>query len=158
MAEAVQSSPATESTRIIGPTFSEAGFSSSLVTEMMPLLLAHYKEIAHYKDIPLQPDWGRYQRAAEQGILRIYLIRHGAELVGYAVFMVTPNLHYSTCLTALLDILYLDPSLRGHLIGMRFLKWCDERLKELGVQVTAHHLKVKPEHNYGKMLERMGYE
>ena len=158
MAEAVKPSTSTDSTRIIGPTFQKAAFNSALVAEIAPLLEKHYHEIAHYQDIPLKPDWAKYQKGAELGVLRVYTIRHGCDLVGYMVFFVSLNPHYSSSLQAVVDIVYLDPSLRGKMIGYRFINWCDEQLKAEGVQVVVHHLKAKPELNYGHMLERMGYE
>ena len=158
MAEAVQSSATNDSTRIIGPTFAKVAFSSSLVDEIWPLLKAHYEEISHFKDIELKPDWSRYQKAFEMGVLRIFTIRHGQALVGYCAFFVHPNPHYATSLQAAVDVIYLDPSLRGKLIGYRFISWCDQQLKAEGVQVVVHHLKARKDLNYGHMLERQGYE
>ena len=158
MTVAGESKQSAESTRIIGPTFQKAAFTGSLVSEIMPLLEAHYLEIAHYQDIPLKPDWARYQKAAELGVLRIFTIRQGRDLVGYQVFFVNVNPHYSTSLQAAVDIVYLDPSLRGKMIGYRFIAWCDEQLKAEGVQVSIHHLKARKDLNYGHMLERQGYE
>jgi len=158
MAEAVQPTKHQETTKILSPQFSRVAFSSVLADEIGPLLQAHYLEVAHYGDIPLNVDWGKYQRAADMGVLRIFTIRHGQQLQGYACFFVTTNPHYSTSLQAAMDVLYLDPTLRGKLIGIRFIKWCDEQLKAEGVQVTVHHLKHREDLNYGPMLGRLGYE
>ena len=46
-----------------------------LFEEMMPLLTAHYKEIAQYLDIPLNPNFEKYALMELAGTLRIYTAR-----------------------------------------------------------------------------------
>lgn len=123
--------------------------------EMKPLFTEHWKEIAAYDDIPLDPDEERYYNIEREGVLRVYTARaESKELIGYAVFFVNTNAHYKTSLQASQDIIFIHPKHRG--IGGRFILWCDEQLKAEGVQVVFHHLKAK--HNFGPMLERFGYE
>jgi GNAT superfamily N-acetyltransferase len=122
--------------------------------DLSPLIKEHYKEIAHYQDIPLAPDWDIYKRAEQMRSLYIYTARIDSKLVGYAIFFVRPNLHYSGSLQAQQDILFIKKEHRG--FGRHFIKWCDDELRKEGVQVVMHHVKAK--HNFGPMLERMGYE
>ncbi len=136
--------------------FSEEPFSEGLLDELFPLLEAHYKEIAHYKDIPLSPDLALYEIAYKTGMLRIYTARRGKSIVGYSVFFVRPHGHYKTSLQAVQDILFLSPSERGKMLGARLIRFSDERLKEIGVQAVYHH--VKESHNFGPLLERLGYQ
>lgn len=137
-------------------SFSLEPFSPKLYGEMWPLFESHYKEIAHYQDIELSPDTIYYDQAQKIGILRVYTIREENKLVGYCVFSVGPNPHYSGSIQAKQDILFLSPELRGGMNGFRFIKWCDDQLENEGVQVVYHH--VKKSHNFGPVLERMGYE
>jgi len=136
--------------------FQKEQFSAHLFDELLPLLTAHYKEIAHHQDIPLEPSIEGYQAAQDMGALRIFTARTRDEgdLVGYAVYFVRHNLHYRSSLQAAQDILFVRPDSRG--VGARLIKWCDEQLKAEGVQLVLHH--VKAAHNFGPMLERMGYE
>lgn len=122
--------------------------------EIKPLLIEHYNEIAKYKDIPLAPDWLTYKKLDELGMLKIFTYRESGVLIGYAIYVVKNHLHYSTCLVAQQDILFITKNKRGH--GAKFILWCDKQLKDMGVQLTMHH--VKSDHNFGGMLERMGYE
>lgn len=129
--------------------------------EIKPLIAKHYEEIAKYKDIPLDPDWSTYQAMESLGILKIFSCRLPAteemgkgELVGYALYFVRKHLHYSSMLLAQQDILFIAKEHRGK--GMVFIDWCDQRLKEMGCDVTMQH--VKSTHNFGRMLERIGYE
>jgi GNAT superfamily N-acetyltransferase len=141
-------------------TFARESLTVELFHETLPLLMAHWEEIAHFKDIPLKPDQQAYQTLSTHGNLRIYTVREGVggTLIGYAVFFLRRNMHYSTSLQAVQDILYLDPASRGRLVGYRFIKWCDDQLRAEGVQLVMHHVKVKPELDFGPMLERIGYE
>ena len=123
--------------------------------ESIPLLYKHWQEIAHYKDIPLDPDFDSYTKTEDAGFLRCYTARRASsQLVGYAVFFVRPNPHYKTSIQASQDILFIDSNHRG--MGGRFIKWCDEQLRLENVQVVYHH--IKAQHNFGKLLERFGYE
>lgn len=131
--------------------------SSALFDEVFPLLLSHYQEVAHYKDIPLDPDWEKYLKLEEMEMLRIFTAREvDGKLCGYAVFFIHPNPHYRTSIQANQDVLYIDPSKRG--FGKEFIPWCDEMLRAEGVHVVYHHLKAKPHLDFSPLLERIGYE
>ena len=123
--------------------------------EVIPLLKAHYLEIAHYKDIELDVDVEGYLLAEERGCYRVYTARcNQNKLIGYAAFFVRNNLHYKQSLQAVQDVVYIDKAQRG--FGRLFIQWCDDRLREEGVQVVMHHLKAA--HNWGKILEEQGYD
>lgn len=122
--------------------------------EALPLLQNHYHEIAHYQDIEFDPDIDKYKAIEGLGILHIFTARKEGRLVGYAVFIVQYNMHYKQSLQALQDVLFVDPMYRG--FGKRFIEYCDIELKKLGVQCTVHHTKAA--HNFGPMLNRIGYE
>lgn len=127
-----------------------------LVRKIGPLFEKHWREVAHYQDIQLDPDWGRYFDSQKKGILKTFTARkrEDDEIVGYAFFVVAHNLHYRKSLQAVQDIIFIDPEHRG--FGKRFISWCDEQLKSSGVQAVYHH--VKKAHNFGPLLERDGYE
>jgi GNAT superfamily N-acetyltransferase len=123
--------------------------------EIRPLIFAHYKEIAHFQDIPLDPDFDLYSAVDKSGHLRIFTAREDdGHLIGYAVFFVRANIHYKSSIQAVQDIIYVDKERRG--FGHKFILWCDGQLRDEGVQAVYHH--VKNEHNFGPMLERLGYK
>ncbi len=138
--------------------FQREALFPKLWEEMVPLFVRHWREIAHYQDIQLAPSIEFYRGQEEGGVLRAYTIRteDSNELVGYCVYFVRPNPHYSGSLQAAQDVLFLAPEYRKGMVGAKFIKWCDERLKEEGVQAVYQH--VKAVHDFGPMLERMGYE
>ena len=124
--------------------------------EIQDLLQAHYEEIAHYQDIPLVPDKEAYLTAEAQNQLRIYTVRDITTLVGYAVFFVRPNIHYSTSLQAMQDILFVLPAYRKGRVGIRLIQHAERALRAEGVQAVYHH--VKRTNQVGRLLMRMGYE
>jgi GNAT superfamily N-acetyltransferase len=125
-----------------------------VLEEIRPLLATHWEEIAHYRDLPLDPDWDKYRATEERGALRIFTARIEGRMVGYLIYIVTPGLHYRSTLQATQDIYFVVPEHRGGL-GRRLLRFADACLKEEGVQVIYQH--VKAAHNFGPMLERQGY-
>jgi hypothetical protein len=124
--------------------------------EAQPLLEAHWREVAHFKDIDLDPDWDAYRLADEHGFLRTFTVRNDGALKGYAVFFVKGNLHYRQSVQAQQDILFLAPELRGPMLGLHFIRWCDEQLATEGVQAVYHH--VKTAKDFGPILKHLGYE
>lgn len=140
-----------------------------LLDEAKPLYTAHYEEIAFYKDIPLMVNEAAYMHLEESNQLRCFTARHNGDLVGYVVYRVGPNLRYSTSLQALQDILFVDKSRRGALIGKRLIEFSYGRLKAEGVQLVMQHGKVSPEvkqmlaemkdrHDIGQLFELMDHD
>lgn len=136
--------------------FTRELLDGKLWAELLPLLREHWLEVAPFQDIPLRPNVTAYAALEAAGILRVFTARDGAgKLYGYGVFLVIPDLNYSTSLQATMSVLYIDPQARG-LASIKFIAWCDEQLANEGVQVINQH--VKAEHNFGKILERLGYK
>jgi GNAT superfamily N-acetyltransferase len=89
--------------------------------------------------------------------------------VGYVVYTVRFNPRYSTSLQAVQDILFVDRSRRGALIGKRLIEFSYDRLRAEGVQLVLQHCKVSPEikallaemkdrKDVGKLFELMGHD
>lgn len=111
----------------------------------------HWPEVGHYRDIPIEMNWEHYLRLTH---LRTYVAVEGSELLGYAIFFVSPHLHYRHTIVAQQDILYVRPKHRG--FGREFILWCDDQLRILGAVTVFHHL--KPWFDWGPMAESLGYE
>lgn len=124
--------------------------------DIEPLLTEHYREIAHYSDILLDPDWEFYCSAEEGGMLRVFTARDGDRLIGYGVFFVRTNAHYKSSVQAMQDVFFILPEYRGARLGAKFVAYCDVQLKSENVQVIYHHIKAA--HDWGPMLVNSGYE
>lgn len=129
---------------------------AQVLGEIEPLLQMHFAEIAHYQDIPLDPDMDLYRGVEKAGGLRIFTARDEGRLVGYGVFFVRRAAHYRSSLQAVQDILFVLPEKRGSTVGPRLITHCDNALRTEGVQVVYHH--VKEAHDFGSLLKRLGYQ
>jgi GNAT superfamily N-acetyltransferase len=127
---------------------------SDVLAEIKPLLEMHWSEIAHYQDIPLDPDYDFYTQSPA---VCVFTARDTiGKLVGYAVFCVSFNKHYRQSKQAVQDILFVHPNYRGGTVGYRLIKFCDRQLKNEGCQVVYQHMKRA--HQFGQLLDAIGYE
>jgi len=148
---------------VMAPAFTElrglyyqAELVSDLWEEATPLLEAHWREVAHYQDIALKPDVETYAKLQAAGQLRCYTARDCGRLIGYVVFFVRPNPHYATSIQAHQDVLFVALDYRKGMVGVRLIKFAEQRLRAEGVQVIYHH--AKRTNKVGELLKRLGYE
>ncbi len=129
---------------------------AAVLAEIKPLLWEHWAEVAHYPDIPLDPDWPQYERCETSGTLRIYTARACFALIGYCIYVVGPGLHYKSRTYANQDILFLSSAYRRGRICRDLVQFTESELKAEGVDVVLQH--VKYAHDWGPVLKRLGYD
>lgn len=130
---------------------------AAVLDEIKPLLWEHWAEIAHYDDIPLDPNWPQYEAMESGGLLRVFTVRDERfALIGYCIYVVAPGLHYKPVTYANQDILFILPEFRRGRIGRRLVRFTEDALKQEGVHIVLQHVKVK--YDFGPMLRRDGYE
>lgn len=124
--------------------------------EMKPLFPLHWEELALNKDkVPLDPQYNVYLERDRRGEVLFVTVRDRGELVGYFVGFVAPGLHYQTCLTCHMDILYLRQDKRGAMGGVILLKAVKEEAKRRGVQ--RMFVGTKAHKDIGRLFEKMGF-
>ncbi len=116
----------------------------------------HWREIATHLDVPLAPMLDQYEAVEKAGKLRLFLVRDGGLLIGYALYVVAPHPHYASQLVATQDVIYLHPDHRHGGLGSLLLRRCDDALRADGVGLVVHHVKVAHP-ALGVLLERQGY-
>lgn len=127
-------------------------------SDARPLIEAHWREITHFPDVPLNPDITRYRAMCEFGVLRCYVARDPLRKVcGYALFLVSRSLHYADSVVAMEDVIYVDQALRGGLLGKRLVEFSEQQLLDLGVEFVTHHQK-NAHPALGRLLAHLGYE
>jgi GNAT superfamily N-acetyltransferase len=126
------------------------------VEEALPLFEEHYREIARYKDIPLDIDFEYYAAIEALGQLRVFSARDCGRLIGYIVYVVRRHPHYKSHVFAFQDVLFIHPDHRSSMVFPRLMKMAKERLAAEGAHVEIQHVKVYAD--FGGALLRMGFE
>jgi GNAT superfamily N-acetyltransferase len=124
--------------------------------ELEPLAAAHWREVGHFPDIPLEPHRHKYEACEAAGILRLFTVRTEGLLLGYSTYFVDTAPHHRNSLQAHHDALYLIPEARKLGNGLRFLAYCDQELRADGVQVVFFGSHAR--NPIDGLLTRQGYE
>jgi GNAT superfamily N-acetyltransferase len=113
---------------------------SEVLEELKPLFPLHYEEVAMYTDkIDLNPAYDKYLMLGE--FVQAYIVRDEGEVIGYTIYFVTPNLHYSDHTYAANDIIFIAPEHRHGTVAVELMQFAEQNLKDLGVSVMTMHMK-----------------
>ena len=137
-------------------TFQRERFDAILEAELLPLALQHNQEIGGVvSDVTVKVPRQMYEQLDENDLLRIYTFRESGKLKGYNIFAVMLHPEYAH-FTAQHDAMFVHPSARNGFNSMKFLRWCDEQLKNDGVLFVTQNVTV--EKDYSPILKRLGYK
>lgn len=124
--------------------------------EMSDLLIEHYDELTKYKEkILLNPMWDRYIDLERNGKCVFFTVREGSLLVGYAGFFLDNHIHYADTRVAVNDVLFLKKEYRQGITGIKFIKYSEQGMRELGADKISWHVKFS--NDFRPILHRMGY-
>lgn len=127
------------------------------LNEMKPLLEEHYQEIALYKDkIKLNPDYEKYYALERNNNLCVFTVREEGKLIGYSIFFVFHHLHYSDCLTASNDIVFISKKFRKGMAAIKLFKFAETHLINMGVAVINYHIKFS--NDIKALMDRLEYK
>jgi L-amino acid N-acyltransferase YncA len=129
---------------------------ATFIEEFKVLAPAHYEELCVTKDFPMDPDLEAYGRMHMAGMLKCVTARDDEELVGYAIFIVQPHLHYRSCKTAFEDLYFLKKTHRLGRTGIRLFQFAEEALRAEGVHRIIFHTKVHLDNS--RLFEYLGYK
>jgi GNAT superfamily N-acetyltransferase len=129
---------------------------ATFIEELKGVLPEHYDELCVTKDFPLKPDYEAYGRLYMADMLRCITVRDNDELIGYAIFIVQPHLHYMTCRTAFEDIYFLKKECRKGRVGIRLFQFAEDVLKKDGVHRIIMHTKIHLDNS--RLFEYLGYK
>jgi GNAT superfamily N-acetyltransferase len=129
---------------------------TTFIDELKGLLPVHYDELCVTTDFPLMPDYVAYGRLCAADMLKCIVARSDGELVGYALFIVQPHLHYVTCKTAFEDVYFLRKDHRLGRTGIRLFQFAEQALRDAGVNRIIMHTKIHLDNS--KLFEYLGYK
>jgi len=124
--------------------------------DALPLLSKNHSESGALGSDKFDPHYGGYQDLETKGLLRVFTMRDGKQLVGYAIFLITPHMHYPSTTWAYQDVMYVAPEHRGRK-ACEFMIWCDTQLHIAAINYVYRHVSSSGK-DYGRTLERMGYK
>ena len=140
------------------PAFALETLEQVRASRIEVLLRDHWHEVAHFPDIPLEPDWEAYDQVERAGRLKMFTVRVGGVLVGYAAYIINHNPHYKSSLQAVQDVIFIAPAHRKARVGAHLILYADTYFRGQGVQAVYQHSKAKKELDMGPLLKRLGYE
>ncbi len=115
-----------------------------VIEEGKRILPEHKEELAIYQDIPLNPDYEVYETLARKGMMALYTVRVGGEMVGYAVYFVRKHHHYKDHVWAISDIILVRKPYRNFGFGNALFAFIEQDLKAIGADVM--HTMTKSMH------------
>ena len=134
----------------------EEAVTLDIINEMLPLLELHRIEISAFSDMKINVDAEKYVAMYNLHIYKLFVARDETDsIVGYAGYYINNNMHYSDYVYATQDVIFVDKTERGAMLGSRIINYADKVLLEADVNVVCHHVKVK--HDFGELLKRNGY-
>lgn len=127
------------------------------IPELKEIIGEHYEKLALNKDkVPLSPQWWFYIESEKKGEISFIALRSKGKIVGYAIFFIAPGLHYSTCLTANMDIWNIISEYMGPKAIMTLWNAVEAELKRRGVNRVFVGEKLHTP--CGKLYKHLGYE
>jgi len=116
----------------------------------------HYYEVCEHRDkIKFQMAWGYFLDLEKKGASFICVVRNDGRMVGYALFTFHTTLKSGDLPAADCFALFLDQKYRGKGISKQLIEVCEDFIYQQGVRQIFWP--VRPQRNYGWMLEEAGY-
>ena len=127
-----------------------------ILSEMEELTKFHYQEITLHKDkVKLNPDWETYKKLEDNNQFFLFTARINKELIGYSAFFLKSHIHYRDILVASNDVLFLKKEHRVGRVGLKLIKYSEQKMKELGANKITWHIKAS--NDFRPILHRMSY-
>jgi len=143
-----------------GVTFHEERFSW-LRHEGDHLLQMHYREASADLSVPLDMNWELYEKLEQAGVEACVVARKDSEPIGYAVYIIVPQLHYRRAV-ADDDLYFIHPRYRSGWLGVKLFRVAEALVREHGASVICARVKfhVKPGRgrgDLGPVFRYLGY-
>lgn len=127
----------------------------SFLLSAVPMLEVHHAESNMLEGVPFDPDYEAYKRAYDAGFLLCVTCRDNEDIVGFVVFLITPNLYSKKHVIAVEDMYYVKPEYRKGFIAIKILKFAENLLALRGV--TTISIGCKAHSDQTRLYERLGY-
>jgi L-amino acid N-acyltransferase YncA len=130
-------------------------YSEQICAELLPLLKKNWAASASYKaDIKLDPDFAKYKKMDELGMMHPVIARVDGRIVGYAIWFTVSSFNYAGITVAHGSAWYMEEGYRGY--GLTLLHYGERLLREKGIR--RFYWFVSPGSDLQRLLATQGYE
>lgn len=128
----------------------------TVMREIDTLAKLEWDEVQHDTHIKsLDPDWDIFLLLEEKGYLMIFTVRSEDKLVGYFFATINPNLHSKGNYIVSNDAIFLHPSYRKGMVGVKLFKFAEKCLAESGYDYL--YVSTTERNKIDSLMDRMGY-
>lgn len=138
---------------VAGITFACEPYSAA--TWNPDMMMQHWRELGHSPDVPLTPNFAAYEAVNKAGLLKIYTARVDGLLVGYAIYMLGPDLFVADRMYALQNVLFIEYEYRRGWTLAQLMKFANRDLVEGGVTAVNYCCNARAP-GLSLILERLG--
>jgi len=136
---------------------------SSIAGEGAQLFHKHYLEASANLNEPLNVNWDMFRKLEKAGLEVCVTARHTGRLIGYAVYILIPHMHYKHLSIADSDVFFIDPRYRRGWVGIRLFQAAEGGLAVRGVKGVGQRVKLHVEpgrggRDLGVMFRYLGYK
>lgn len=125
--------------------------------ELDDLFYAHWKEVyGNSNPMPLEISFEYYKKAEDAGLAFGVFAYHNEIIIGYAVNFLAPNLHSHGLVTSNNDCLYVEPSFRTGLTGLKLIYAVERESRNRGASLIVWNSPTNSP--LGKILPRIKYK
>lgn len=130
-------------------------YLETALEQVKPLHRKHWEETEKYRhNIPLNPDYEYMVNAERQGRFMLFTVRSANNLVGNCMMYLSRSTHTQE-LVAEEDTIFIDPAHRIGRVGIKFIKYVEDVMQQLGVKEIR--VTVKTVNRVGDLLQALGY-
>lgn len=125
--------------------------------ELNELVLDYFAKTEAPEGVPpLDMDWDFYISLERKGLLLLFTVREKAELVGFAMYVMSPHPHHKGLISAMCDIIATRLGKRNKGIGTTLIEAAEAYFRQAEVDMVVHGFRTC--YNVSPLFERLGYK
>ena len=127
--------------------------------EIKQIVHDHWQELALFQDrVPLIPQYDEYVRREKAGSLFLATVRRDGDIAAYYITQVAPGFHYSSTLTAHMDIMYVVPGSKGQGLSYPLMRCVERELRRRNAQVWYSGWKAGNPQGMDRLHKLLGFQ
>lgn len=116
----------------------------------------HWIEAGDHGYDRVDVDVDAYDRLDRAGVLRVYVVQHGPDIIGYGIWVCVGSLQHRGRIHAYSDATYVSPQHRGT-ASILLLRTAEREIRADGIR-RIYQVVRENSTKHGRLLEWLGYE